>query len=112
MNKIYFIILLFFISCGQSSVKNTESSDTTNFSKIDSIIIKTKESFNESVNTNKKNDTTINNKVEKTVQKIGHLETQVQQLKQENHELKVKLDDATDAGKPFHIRSISNDQKN
>jgi hypothetical protein len=35
------------------------------------------------------------------------MENEIKQLKDENNELKDNLDDANDAGKPFIIRSVS-----
>lgn len=58
--------------------------------------------------TSTKSDTSISSKVDKTVKKIAKMEGEIKQLKQENNELKTKLDDANDDGEPFNIRTISN----
>ena len=97
------IILVSLIGCSdKSGVKTSSGVD------VDSLIQKSEKTFMEANEANKKSDTAITNKVDKTVQKIGQLENEIQQLKEENNELKDKLDAATDGGKPYRIRTISN----
>jgi len=97
------MLLISIISCGDNSPVITNSGVN-----VDSLIEKNKETFKNATEANKKSDTTITNKVDNTVKKIGQLENEIKQLKEENNELKDKLDDAGDAGKPFRIRTISN----
>jgi peptidoglycan hydrolase CwlO-like protein len=99
-------LLISLISCGDNSPVITNSGIN-----VDSLIEKNKETFETATEANKKSDTSITTKVETTVKKIGELENEIKELKEENNELKDKLDDAGDAGKPFRIRSISNDKK-
>ena len=74
---------------------------------IDSLIELSKKNSDQALEANKKGDSTITNKVDKTVQKIGKLENEIKELKQENNELKEKLDDANDDGNTYRIRAIS-----
>lgn len=106
MKKILGIIFLStLIGCSQEPrVKSTSGVD------IDSLIQRSEKNFQTVNQANKRSDSTITNKVDKTVQKIGNLETQVTELKKENNELKEKLDDATNGnGKPFKLVPVSND---
>jgi len=68
---------------------------------VDSLISESQKNFELVNKASKSSDSTISNKVDKTIQKIGNLETQVQQLKDENNELKIKLNDANDNGQPY-----------
>jgi peptidoglycan hydrolase CwlO-like protein len=97
------MILISIVSCGDNSPLITNSGVN-----VDSLIQKSEKTFIEANEASKKSDTAITNKVDKTVQKIGQLENEIKQLKEENNELKDELDDAGDAGKPFRIRTISN----
>jgi len=101
----YLIVLLIVLnSCSNVS----EDNNTTDTSSIDSIINKSKENQSITNDLNKKSDSTVSGKVEATVKKIDHLETQVKQLKEENNDLKEKLLDATnDNGKPFRLEPVS-----
>ena len=96
------------IGCNTSEPKKI---DTNEHSEIDSIITKSQHNTELASGASQKSDSLIGKKIDNTVKKIDHLETEVKQLKAENNELKEKLDDADDAGKPFRIRSISNNQK-
>ncbi len=97
------ILLISIIGCGDNSPVITNTGIN-----VDSLIEKNKETFQTASDVNKKSDTTITNKVDNTVKKIGQLENEIKQLKEENNELKDKLDDASDAGRAFRIRAISN----
>jgi septal ring factor EnvC (AmiA/AmiB activator) len=102
----YLLALTFvFVSCTSTETKTSE--DETN-SAIDSIISKNQETITTIAGANKKSDSIVTGKVEHTVKKITNLETQVKELKQENNELKAQIDDIDDAGKPYSIKSISN----
>ena len=105
MKYIVALSALLFIGCNHSETIKTE---TNEHSKFDSILTKSKQNLTIVSGANQKSDSIVGQKVEHTVKKIQHLETEVKQLKQENAELKDKLDDVDDAGKPFNIRSISN----
>ena len=75
---------------------------------LDSLILNSQKTFEISSEIGKKTDSAVTSKVDHTVKKITKMEGEIKQLKQENNELKDKLDDATDNGKPFSIKSISN----
>ena len=113
MKKIIFSLLVIsLVGCQVFSSKEVDSSDSTHIdAAIDSILTNNSKNFELTNQINKQSDSMVTNKVEKTAEKITNLETQVTKLKKENNELKEKLDDADDAGKPFRIRSISNDKK-
>ena len=106
--KKFLIILssVFLFSCGEKTIKSSNGVD------IDSLLKQSEKNFTVVNEANKKSDTAITTKVDKTVEKIGNLENEVKQLKAENEELKDKLDDATDAGKSYHIRAISDSKNN
>ena len=113
MKKIIFSLLVIsLVGCQVFSSKEVDNSDSTHMdAAIDSILTNNSKNFELTNQINKQSDSMVTNKVEKTAEKITNLETQVTKLKKENNELKEKLDDADDAGKPFRIRSISNNQK-
>ena len=113
MKKIIFSLLVIsLVGCQVFSSKETEDSDSINVdTTLDSILVNNSKNFELTNQINKQSDSMVTNKVEKTAEKITNLETQVTKLKKENNELKDKLDDADDAGKPFRIRTISNNQK-
>lgn len=96
---------LLLASCTHPETSKTELNES---SKLDSILTKSQQNLTIVGGANQKSDSLVTGKVEKTVQKIGHLETQVKELKAENNELKVKLNDATDNGKPYSGLPISN----
>ncbi len=105
MRKVFISILLIsIIGCGDNSPVITNSGVN-----VDSLIEKNKETFKTATEASKKSDTTITNKVDNTVKKIVKMEGEIKQLKAENNELKNNLDDVNDDGKPFIIRSVSND---
>ena len=82
------------------------------YEKLDSIIDQAKRSYDQVARANQESDTMIQGKVEKTAQKISGLETQVQELKQENSQLKNEIKkrdaDAAAHGAPFRLEPISN----
>ncbi len=104
----YLVLLLLLISCGQKP--NSTIPETTKLDeKIDSLLIKNQRNLDSASVQLTKSDSTVSQKIDKTVQKISNLETQVKELKAENNELKAKLDDATDDGKPYSGLPVSND---
>lgn len=116
MKKIIFSLLVIsLVGCQVFSSKEVNNSDSTNINAtLDSILMNNSKNFELTNQMNKQSDSMVTNKVEKTAEKITHLETQVTQLKKENNELKVKLEDATsdDGGKPYSGLPVSGDQKN
>jgi hypothetical protein len=104
MKYIIAMAILLFIGCTNSETTKIETNETT---ELDSIIAKSQQNLTAVSGANQKSDSLVTGKVEHTVQKISYLETQVQQLKEENNELKDKLDDATDDGKPYSGLPIS-----
>ncbi len=95
------------MSCTQSTNEPIKETNDLN-EKIDSLLINSQRNIDSASIQLTKSDSTVVKKVEKTIQKIQHLETENKQLKAENNELKDKLDDADDAGNSFRIRAISN----
>lgn len=75
---------------------------------LDTLIMNSQKTFEMSGEIGKKTDSAVTDKVDHTVKKITKMEGEIKQLKQENNELKSKLNDANDDGKPFNIRTISN----
>ena len=99
---ILFTILLF--SCGDnSSIKTLKNVD------VDSLLTETQKNFEKAKQANKNSDSAITKKVDNTVKQIGDLENKVEELKQENHELKVKINDNSDDdnGSPYSGLPIS-----
>jgi len=105
MKYVIAIATLLFIGCTHPETSKIEIDE---HSELDSILTKSQQNLTIVGGANQKSDSLVTGKVEHTVKKISHLETEVKQLKAENNELKDKLDDADDAGKPFSIKSISN----
>jgi peptidoglycan hydrolase CwlO-like protein len=97
------IILVSLIGCSDKADVKTSSGVN-----VDSLIKKSEKNFVIVNEANKKSDTAITTKIDKTVEKIGQLENEIKELKEENNELKDKLDAANDGGKPYRIRTISN----
>jgi seryl-tRNA synthetase len=108
MRRLIIPIIALAIGCNTPEPKKN---NTDEYPEIDSILTKSQHNTELASGASQKSDSLIGKKIDNTVKKITHLETEVKQLKAENNELKEKLDDADDAGKPFRIRSISNNQK-
>jgi septal ring factor EnvC (AmiA/AmiB activator) len=99
------ILLFLLISCQQ---KPKPEQNRLN-EKIDSLLIKNQRNLDSASVQLTKSDSAVSQKIDKTVQKISNLETQVKELKEENNELKAQLDDVTDNGKPYSGLPVSND---
>lgn len=110
MKTLYTLALLLLIGC-QPSI-NTKIENDESINKIDSILDQSQQTFTTSNTASTKGDSTINQKVEKTVKQITTLQATVQQLKAENNELKVKLDSADDLGKPYQLLPVSGGKDN
>ena len=105
MKTLYFLAIVVLIGCQPKVNEKIETNESID--KIDSIINQSQQTFAASSEASAKSDSTINEKVEKTVKQITKLQATVQQLKAENNELKVKLDSADDLGKPFKLLPVS-----
>jgi peptidoglycan hydrolase CwlO-like protein len=101
-NLFILVTLVSLLSCGQENTLKSKSGVD-----VDSLLEKNSETFTIVNNVNRKSDSTITNKVDNTVKKIGQLENEIKELKEENNALKSKLDNSNDAGRPFNIRTIS-----
>lgn len=101
MKKLLLISLLF-LGCSTNEIEVDLSVDST-----DSVLVKSQENLTKANEINKQGDSSITGKVEKTVQKIQVMEKQITKLKQENNELKTKLNDVNDAGEPFKLLPVS-----
>ena len=102
------LLLIFLVGCSSPEVK-TESNETQ---AIDSILEQSERSFVAADSVGRESDEFVNSKVTKTVKQISTLKEEVKTLKAENNELKTKLDDAVDAGKPFQLLPVSNGKNN
>jgi len=106
--RLLLLLLIFLVGCSSPEVK-TESNETQ---AIDSILEQSERSFVTADSVGRKSDEFVNSKVTKTVKQISTLKEEVKTLKAENNELKTKLDDAIDAGKPFQLLPVSNGKNN
>ena len=104
MKYIITLLTLVLIGCKNSEINKEK---TNEYAKLDSVIAKSGQNLAVVGGANRKSDSLVSGKIEKTVKKIEKLETEVKQLKAENNELKEKLDDATDDGSTYRIRAIS-----
>lgn len=102
------LLLIFLVGCSSPEIK-TESNETQ---AIDSILEQSERSFVTADSVGRESDKFVNSKVTKTVKQISTLKEEVKTLKAENNELKNKLDDAVDAGKPFQLLPVSNGKNN
>ena len=107
---LYLLTFLLFIGCNSNNTSKLEVNETTN--KVDSILNQSKQNLITADQANQSSDSSINQKVEKTVKQITTLKQEVKQLKEENNALKNQVDDANDAGKPFKLLPVSNSQDN
>ena len=102
--------LALIISC---DAPKQEKIETNEFTNIDSLLQRSQEHSIVLDEANRKSDTSIAGKVEKTVKKMAVMEKQITELKAENNELKEQIDsvytDNADVGKPYIIRSVSSD---
>ena len=104
----YILLSLLLVSCGGSTMDSSANETSKLEQSVDSLINNSKKNMDSAAAQITKTDSVVVQKVEHTVKKIQHLETENKQLKQENAELKDKLDAANDGGRPYRIRSISN----
>lgn len=95
------LLLTILVGCSTPDIK-VENDD-----KVDSVIKQSQKNFFSADSVSRQSDSLINKKVTKAVEQITTLKQEVKILKQENNALKVKLDDATDDGKPFQLLPVS-----
>lgn len=100
-----FSLSILLIGC--SSTEQTPKIENNEFESIDTILRRSEKNFNTVNRASEKTDSSISEKVEKTVKQINNLKEVVKQLKEENNELKVKINDASDNGKPFQLLPVS-----
>lgn len=103
------LLLILLVGCSSPEVK-IQSDETSQ--AIDSILKQSERSFVTADSVGRRSDEFVNSKVTKTVKQISTLKEEVKTLKAENNELKTKLDDAVDAGKPFQLLPVSNGKNN
>ena len=103
-------MLMTIIGC--ESTKKEIKIEENGLESIDTILRRNEENFATVSRASEKSDSSISKKVEKTVNQINTLKEEVKQLKEENNELKAKVDDANDAGKPFQLLPVSNGKDN
>lgn len=106
--RVLFILLILLVGCSspETNIQNNEDQ------AVDSILEQSQRSFITADSAGRESDKFINTKVAKTVNQITTLQKEVTTLKAENNELKTKLDDAVDAGKPFQLLPVSNGKNN
>lgn len=107
--RLLFVFLILLVGCN-SPETNIQDNETPQ--AVDSILEQSQRSFVTADSVGRESDQFINTKVTKTVKQITTLKEEVKTLKAENNELKVKLDDAVDAGKPFQLLPVSNGKNN
>lgn len=113
MNKkliIATLLSILVIAC--KSNKQEIKLENNEYESIDTILRRNQENFDSVSRASEKSDSSISKKVEKTVKQINNLQAEVKQLKEENNELKAKVDDANDVGKPFQLLPVSNGKDN
>lgn len=110
MKTLYFLLFLILIGCQPQTNKKIETNE--NFNKVDSILNHSQQTLVTADQASAKSDSTINQKVEKTVKQITTLKQEVKTLKEENNALKTQLNDANDAGKPFKLLPVSSSENN
>lgn len=99
----YIVLLLLLMGCTQSPKQEKSKLDTT----VDSLIAQSKRNTDSAAVALTQTDSAVVEKVEKTVQKIGNLETENKQLKEENHALKTELTRVKSNGKPYKLLPVS-----
>lgn len=106
MKKIIITYSIFLISCGSDGQKEINMETINN---LNNVLENNSKNFYLTKEINSKTDSVITDKVDKTINTINELKTEVKQLKIENNELKEKLSNINDDnGKPFRILPISN----
>ena len=110
MRLIYILLLIMVIGCNSNNTPKIENDET--IQKLDSIINQTEQNLITLDQASKASDSSINQKVEKTVKQITTLKQEVKTLKEENNALKTQINDANDAGKPFKLLPVSNSENN
>jgi vacuolar-type H+-ATPase subunit I/STV1 len=98
----YIVLSLLLIGCSQSENNSITETNKLN-EKIDSLLIKSQRNIDSASVQLTKIDSAVVEKVEKTVQKIGNLETENKQLKEENNELKTELNNTKSSGRPYKL---------
>lgn len=112
MRKLSIALLLLFLVIGCKSTNKEIKIEENEYKNIDTILKRNQENFIAVNSASKKSDSVISKKVEKTVSQIGTLKQEVKQLKEENNDLKIKVDDANNIGKPFRLLPVSNNKDN
>lgn len=110
MKPVYGLLFLVMLGCNSNNANKIQSDETAK--KLDSIINESKQNLLLVDQASREGDSSITQKVEKTVKQITALKQENQQLKAENNALKTKLGDANDIGKPFKLLPVSNSENN
>ena len=102
----YIVLALLLIGCSHSSSNSTTTEDKT-YATIDSLISKNQRNIDSAAVQLTKTDSAVSQKIETTVKKIDHLETENKQLKDENNALKTELNTVKRSGKPYKLLPVS-----
>lgn len=108
MQRFLFILLILLVACSspETNIQGNENQ------AIDSIIEQSQRSFITADSVGKQSDSLINQKVTVAVKQINTLKETVKTLKEENNDLKIKLDSVDDVGKPFKLLPVSASKDN
>jgi len=109
--NIIIVCVLFTIMACNSNKQQTKI-EKNEFESIDTILKRNQENFTTVNRASEKSDSSISEKVEKTVDQIKTLKNEIKELKEENNELKIKINDANDVGWPFHLLPVSDGKNN
>ena len=104
MKKILIIFSMLLASCVSN---NTKIETDEEFKNLDSIIQESQKNLTSTSEASKRSDSSISEKVEKTVKQITTLKQEVKTLKQENNALKTQLNDNVSSGQPFKLLPVS-----
>jgi len=99
----YIVLSLLLIGCSNAAPDSTQLETQKLNETVDSLIIKSQRNIDSASVQLTKTDSAVVEKVEKTVQKIGNLETENKQLKEENNALKTELNNTKSSGRPYKL---------
>ena len=103
-----YIVLLVLLAVGCSQAPDLSHSENKKLNEtVDSLISKNQRNIDSASIQLTKTDSAVVQKVESTVKKIGHLETENKQLKDENKALKNEIANTKRHSKPYKLLPVS-----